>query len=288
LIKLWKGPETVGPAMESSALVGIVCDRRTADGVDVEMVRARYPDAMRRTAGVTPVIIPTGLDTDELTACLKVLNGLLLTGSDSNVSPTHYEGASLPEMVLDTHRDQTSLTAIGIALALDVPLLGICRGLQELNVALGGTLSPDISNAQGRLTHAEDLALPRDIQYAPTHEIEIEGDGYIAGCIRRSPGNPTRVNSLHTQGIDQLASGLAVDARCSDGVIEAVSVSKARTFAAAVQWHPEWFHDQDLLSREIFRSFGEACRDHKRLSGTASLTDLLCKDWNCCGNRHKN
>lgn len=247
---------------DPQTIVGVVCDRHMVDGVDLDVARARYLEALRSTAGVVPVLIPVGLSDRELQVCLSRFNGLLLTGAVSNVSPSWYGGAEASTNSLDLERDATSIVGIRIALALGIPLLGICRGLQELNVALGGTLSTDISEGDGRVLHVEDLSLPRDLQYAPTHAVLPEGDGPIAKCIRRLNRDSVRVNTLHQQGIAQLAEGLCVDARCVDGVVEAVSVKGSSVFAAAVQWHPEWFHADDPLSGEIFHTFGEACRLH--------------------------
>ncbi|GLS37872.1 glutamine amidotransferase [Mesorhizobium tianshanense] len=246
----------------SPAIVGVVSNRQTVDGVGYETVRVRYLEALRSTARVLPLVIPGGLEQENLRACLSVLNGVLLTGAESNVSPSLYGGPEACPETLDLDRDRTSIAAIKIALSSGIPLLGICRGLQELNVALGGTLSSDLSEGEGLITHVENLAIPRDLQYARSHAVLAEGHGYIAQCIRHSQQNPVLVNTLHRQGIARLADGLEVDARCVDGVIEAVSVKDAATFAAAVQWHPEWFHKEDPLSVEIFRAFGEACRLH--------------------------
>ncbi len=256
-------PKIVTAVVERGpAIVGVVTDRRTVEGVDYETVRVRYLEALRFTAGVLPIVIPGGLTDQDLRTCLSVLNGVLLTGAESNVSPSLYGGPEACLKTLDLDRDRTSFAAIKIALSSGIPLFGICRGLQELNVALGGTLSSNISEGECRISHSEDLSLPRDLQYAPSHAILAEGHGHIAQCIRRSHKDPVLVNTLHRQGIARLADGLAVDARCVDGVIEAVSVKDAPTFAAAVQWHPEWFHAEDPLSVEIFRAFGEACYSH--------------------------
>ncbi|WP_095205307.1 gamma-glutamyl-gamma-aminobutyrate hydrolase family protein [Mesorhizobium carmichaelinearum] len=249
-------------ANRGPAIVGVVCDRRIEDGVALDTLRVRYLEALHSGAGVVSLAIPTGLPVHDLKASLSVLNGVLLTGAASNVAPSFYGGITAPAHTLDTKRDETSFSIIAAALSLGVPLLGICRGLQELNVALGGTLEQNISKGDDRLLHIEDLTLPRDAQYTLRHEIIPDGNGCIAQCIRQIQQTPVLVNSLHRQGIACLADDLAVDARCMDGVIEAVSVKNARAFAAAVQWHPEWHYDKDALSREIFRAFGDACRHH--------------------------
>lgn len=247
----------------ASAVVGVVCDRRIEDGVALDTLRVRYLEALHNIAGVVPLAIPTGLSARDIRTILSVLNGVLLTGAGSNVAPSLYGGAGAPPDTLDPERDRTSLALVGAALSLEIPLLGICRGLQELNVALGGTLASDISSGEGRHTHTEDLSLIRDLQYAPRQAIIAEGDGVIARCIQRVRQDPVLVNSLHKQGIARLADALVVDARCVDDVIEAVSVRHASTFAAAVQWHPEWHCETDPLSREMFQEFGDACRRHQ-------------------------
>jgi len=245
------------------AVVGVVCDRRTEDGVVLDTLRVRYLEALRNIAKVVPLAIPSGLSANEINACLSRLDGVLLTGAASNVAPSLYGEADVLSNTLDPERDRTTSAVIALALRQDIPLFGICRGLQELNVALGGTLTNDISCGADRQRHTEDLSLPRDLQYAVRQEIRAEGDGIIARCIRQIGENPVLVNSLHQQGIARLATDLAVDARCVDGVIEAVSLRHAKTFTAAVQWHPEWHCSTDPLSRQIFQEFGEACRRHQ-------------------------
>lgn len=246
-------------------VVGVITDRRCNDGVDEDCVRVRYLEALRHSAGVVPLLLPTDCTQEEATASIARLDGLLLTGAASNVDPRLYGGADAAPETLDTHRDRTVMAAIKAALAGGLPVLGICRGLQELNVALGGTLSPQISQGPDRLKHTEDLNLPRDDQYRPVHVVQPEGQGVIARCLHANAGDSAvRVNSLHAQGIDRLAQALAVDARCTDGVIEAVSLFGTEHFVAAVQWHPEWFHNEDNVSLDIFRRFGAACRNQQQ------------------------
>lgn len=248
----------------SRPVVGVTTDRHRSDGVEEERVRVRYLEALRQSAKVVPLLIPSDGTLDEIAILMGRLDGLLLTGAASNVDPGLYGGAPAAPETLDFARDRTTMAAIRFALAAGLPLLGICRGLQELNVALGGSLSADISGGEGRLAHVEDLRLPRDAQYLPVHEVQAQGQGQIAQCIRQLDAeNNVRVNSLHAQGIERLAPDLAIDALCNDGTIEAVSVKNAKGFAAAVQWHPEWFHAQDRLSAAIFGRFGAACRQYQ-------------------------
>lgn len=241
-------------------VVGVITDRRSVDGVDEDCVRVRYLEALRQAAFVAPLLVPTDCTEDDVAAYVARLDGLLLTGAASNVDPGLYGGADAAPETLDTCRDRSAMAAIKAAIARGLPVLGICRGLQELNVALGGTLNPKISQGPDRLVHEEDLNLPRDDQYRPFHRIHPEGNGVIAQCIRVSSCEESvQVNSLHAQGIARLAESLSIDARCTDGVIEAVSLAGHRGFFAAVQWHPEWFYRQEPVSVHIFRRFGDAC-----------------------------
>ncbi|MFD1747315.1 gamma-glutamyl-gamma-aminobutyrate hydrolase family protein [Rhizobium helianthi] len=246
-------------------VVGVMTDRRSVDDVAEDCVRVRYLEALSQSAGVAPLLLPTDCTDEYVAAYMARLDGLLLTGAASNVDPRLYGGSSAPPETLDPHRDRTVMAAIKAAISVGLPVLGICRGLQELNVALGGTLCPEISNGPHRLVHTENLSLARDDQYRPVHKIQAEGNGVIAQCLRAcAVDGHVLVNSLHGQGIGQLADTLAVDAYSTDGVIEAVSLPAAAGFVAAVQWHPEWFHNEDGVSSSIFRRFGAACRSYQQ------------------------
>ncbi|MGG7519642.1 gamma-glutamyl-gamma-aminobutyrate hydrolase family protein [Allorhizobium undicola] len=246
-------------------VVGVMTDRRSVDGVAEDCVRVRYLEALRHAADVAPLLLPTDCTEDEVAAHAARLDGLLLTGAASNVDPGLYGGPDAGPETLDTHRDRTAMAVIKAAIARGLPVLGICRGLQELNVAMGGTLCPEISKGPYRLLHTEDLNLPRDDQYRPSHTVRSEGNGVIAQSIRAcSSGNTICVNSLHAQGIERLAQPLSIDARCTDGVIEAVSLSGHSGFIAAVQWHPEWFYREESVSAHIFRRFGDACYSYHK------------------------
>ncbi|NJM36048.1 MAG: gamma-glutamyl-gamma-aminobutyrate hydrolase family protein [Rhodomicrobium sp.] len=244
--------------------MGVTSDRAADDGVPVDTVRIRYLEALRETAGVVPVILPAGLGDSEAAAIAQRLDGILLTGAPSNVSPARYGNASKTGLQLDPYRDETAFAIIRMAVRYKLPIFGICRGLQELNVAFGGTLHQEIADVPGFETHREDTSLPRDQQYFPVHPISLEGEGIIASTLRGKNLDPLVVNSLHGQGIDRLGIDLAVDARSRDGVIEAVSLRRPSSFAAAVQWHPEWYHATDPVSLALLRAFGDACREHLR------------------------
>ena len=161
----------------------------------------------------------------------------------------------------DPHRDETTLELIAHALEIGLPLFAICRGYQELNVALGGSLHQHVEEQPGYHRHREDPDDPLDVQYGPSHEVHlVEG-----GMLYKLAGQDTvTVNSLHGQGVARLADGVTVEAVADDGLIEAFVVDGARAFALAVQWHPEWQVTQNAFSLAMFRTFGDACRDYAR------------------------
>lgn len=235
-------------------LVGILCDHRPHDGTFVHQANIEYVRAVEDGAQADAVLLPVSADV----RLLARLDGLLLPGSPSNVAPHRYGGApARAGNLADEARDAAALALIPAAIARGLPLLAICRGFQELNVALGGTLHQHVHELPGRLDHRADDAAPIDDQYAPVHDIAIAPGGLLARLHR--PG-AARVNSLHHQGIDRLAAGLAIDAAAPDGQIEAVSLPTAPGFVLGLQWHPEWRWSEDPLSRDIFGGFAAALR----------------------------
>jgi putative glutamine amidotransferase len=239
-------------------LIGIPADRRLIGSSAYHLVGEKYVTAVLDAAGAVPLIVPAlgrELALDEL---LERLDGLLFTGSPSNVEPHHYRGeASESGTLHDPHRDDTTLPLIPRAVAAGIPVLGICRGFQEMNVAFGGTLWQKLHAVPGFLNHRESGDQPLEVQYGPAHDVLLEP----GGVLRRLAGTDRiRVNSLHSQGVRELAPGLAVEAKAPDGVIEAFRVVSARSFALALQWHPEWQPMSNPFSRALFAEFGEACR----------------------------
>lgn len=222
------------------------------------VVGDKYIRAVSDGAGGYPLVLPSLGDALDRRDTLARSDGLLFTGSPSNVEPYHYEGSpSAPGTDHDPVRDATTLPLIRDAIAAGVPILCICRGIQELNVALGGTLHQLVHDVPGRLDHREDKTAPRDMQYGPAHTIEISAGGVLAALW---PARRVEVNSLHSQGIDRLAPGLAMEAVAPDGQIEAVSVKDAKNFALGIQWHPEWRVTENPFSMAIFDAFGRAAR----------------------------
>lgn len=244
---------------EKRPLIGIPADRRVLGPQPYHLVGEKYLTAILDAAGGLPVIVPAigrELAMDDL---LGTVDGLLFMGSPSNVEPHRYRGEPSAEGTLhDPHRDDTTLPLIPKAVAAGVPVLGICRGCQEMNVAYGGTLWQQLNAVPGHLNHREDTSQPLEVQYAQAHEVELASGGLLE---RLAGARRIQVNSLHGQGVRELGAGLAVEARAPDGIIEAFRVQHARRFALAVQWHPEWQVMKNPFSRALFAEFGAACRE---------------------------
>ena len=233
--------------------VGIISDRRVFDGMAVHQANDEYIEAIRRGAGAFPLLIPSTDNPLDPAEVLAQVDGLLFTGAPSNVAPVNYQQSARPGTEMDEIRDATSLPLLRAAAGSGKPVLAICRGFQELNVALGGSLHQHVHEIPGRLDHREPANVSREMEYAPAHPIDIVPDGLLA---RLSGHSRAMVNSLHHQGIDRLAPGLKAEAHAPDGQIEAVSMPGASGFLLGVQWHPEWQFAQDPLSLAIFQGFG--------------------------------
>jgi putative glutamine amidotransferase len=213
-----------------------------------------------------PVLIPASEAADPETL-LSRLDGIILTGSRSNVQPSLYGGPPHPEGTPeDPARDSATLPLIRAAVARGVPVLAICRGFQELNVALGGTLHQRLQDLPGRLDHSTPMQPASKVRVGKAHMVRVVPGSWLH---RLAGTTEIAVNSLHNQGIDRPAPGLIVEGTAPDGTIEAVRVANARGFAIGVQWHPEYDYEHDALSRRIIEAFSEAV--HARVSGAPSL-----------------
>lgn len=245
-------------------LIGVVMCQIEKDGHPTQMVHNKYLDAILMTGGI-PLALPHGLMSAPhlLENAMAVLDGILLTGSPSNIEPHHY-GESGTEALADPGRDTLSFALIRYALDHQMPLLAICRGLQELVVASGGTLHRQLHQVPGLQEHREDEALSLEEQYAPAHEVWVEPGGLLSPLVNHC--QTFWVNSLHQQGIRSAGDSLRIEARAADGLVEAVS-HRQHPFALAVQWHPEWHSDSSALSCQLFEGFITACRLAKRTHG---------------------
>lgn len=241
-------------------IVAIPADIRSFDGATWHAVQHQYLRAALNAAGVMAFLIPAfeeGYDTD---AILDRVDGVLVSGSASNVHPSLYGvEATEADGPFDHARDATSLPLIRRAIDRAIPLLAICRGIQELNVALGGSLASEIQDQPGIWDHRKLPNVDRDSMYAIRQSVHIKEGSCIAGIL--GPGE-VRVNSLHRQAIAKTAPRLQVEATADDGTVEAVSVIDAKAFAVGVQWHPEYWAETDKASNKIFTAFGDAVRDY--------------------------
>lgn len=254
------------------------CNRQVGD-FPFHIAGKKYIDAVR-LAGCQPLVVPGAVDAQEMQALLDLADGVFLTGSPSNVHPSHFDeevhDASLP---LDPERDAWTLPFIRAALERGIPLFAICRGFQEANVALGGSLHQAVQEVEGKNDHRgapHDPKAPPEVVYALAHPVRVQSGGRLAGIVGQEE---FQVNSVHGQGVNRLASGLRVEARAPDGMVEAFSAESVAGrpvpgFNLCVQWHPEWLAAHNPISLKLFRAFGEACvlyRDRHRAPQPAAL-----------------
>jgi putative glutamine amidotransferase len=247
-------------------VIGIPADRRIVGPHPFHAVGEKYVRAVAEAAGAIPLLIPALADLIDGNEILDCVDGILFTGSPSNVEPFHYAGPpSAPGTLHDPHRDAMTLPLIPRAVQMGVAVFGICRGFQEMNVAFGGTLHQRLHEVPGFLDHRDDESQPLEVQYSPAHDVTLEPGGVLRGLagVER-----VKVNSLHHQGVNQLGPNLLAEARAPDGVVEAFRVKDAPRFAMATQWHPEWQVMSNSFSRALFAAFGASALDRMRSKGS--------------------
>lgn len=237
--------------------VGIPADSRIIGPHPFQAVGEKYIRAVLDGANAQPLLIPSmhrGLDLDAL---LDHLDGLLLPGSPSNIEPHHYsDEPSYDGNIHDPARDLTTLNLIPKAIAKGVPVLAICRGFQEVNVAMGGTLHQKVHEVPSMMNHKEDNELTLDEQYAPAHVLHLTEGGWLE---RYAGANTVMVNSLHGQGVKTMGKNLIAEGIAPDGLIEAMRLDSEQNFLLALQWHPEWKVLENPFYLNIFKAFGQAC-----------------------------
>ncbi|MHA1158038.1 MAG: gamma-glutamyl-gamma-aminobutyrate hydrolase family protein [Alphaproteobacteria bacterium] len=256
--------------MQGFPIVGIAADVKSFDDFEWHATIDTFPQAVVHGAEATPLIIPAmGADID-VDGLMSRIDGVLLPGARANVHPSEYGAAPSPKSEPhDRQRDAAALPLIRAALRHGVPLLAICRGIQELNVALGGTLIAEVQELEDRDDHRAEMHDDLDMRFAIRQDVHIKPGGVLAEILGRAT---IRVNSLHRQAIDRLAEELAIEATAPDGTIEAVRVRNAASFAIGVQWHPEYWVRTDPPSMLIFKAFGDAVRAHQARGHTGQQT----------------
>lgn len=242
--------------MSNSPMIGVTACRQQLGKYSSHTAGDKYVEAAA-FAGI-PVVLPALTTPADPSQLLAHLDGLLFTGSPSNVEPRHYQGATSAEGTQhDVFRDRNTLPLLRQAIAQGVPVFCICRGFQELNVALGGSLHQRVHELPGYMDHREPKSDLLEEQYAPQHGVQVQPGG-VLDSLGLAPG--FEVNSLHSQGIDRLAADLRAEALAPDGLVEAVSLPTAPGFVLGVQWHPEWQFLDNPVSLRLFEAFREACQ----------------------------
>ena len=241
---------------------------RIEDRFATQMVGERNLRAVAEVAGALPLMFAGTPDITDIGALLDVIDGVVLTGARANVHPTHFRVEADPRHEpYDLHRDDVALALSEVCVARGIPLFGICRGLQEMNVAFGGSLHPEIRELPGRMNHRmprlENGEIHPDphVVFADRHEVSLLPGGAFArllGC------ETIRVNSLHGQGILEPGERVVVEGVAEDGTIEAIRIADAPGFALGVQWHAEYDPQRNPINRALFQAFGEALVERQR------------------------
>ncbi len=245
-------------------LIGLTaCRLFGAHGLPLHKVNESYIEGVMEGADGLPVLLPAmaeRFDEVALDGLLASIDGLFATGSPSNVDPSHYDGEhARRDSERDPARDRTTLPLLRRAVERAVPLLAVCRGIQELNVAFGGTLHQHVHEVPGRMDHRYDQGMPIEDSFEQmAHDVTLREGGVLQAILEGA--STVEVNTLHGQAIDRPGERIIIEAEAPDGTIEAVSVKDATSFALGVQWHPEWKVLNDPPSTKLFRAFGEACR----------------------------
>ena len=229
-------------------------------GYRVHATGSTCVESVERFSQCVPIVLPALADRIDVESFAARIDGLLLTGGRANIEPHHYGGEPFPEdEYIDPGRDNTVLPLVRACVDAAVPVFGICRGIQELNVALGGTLHYRVHQVPGmddhRMPQRDDLTTEEIFELR--HPVRLASGGTFERLVGRSE---VTVNSLHGQGIDRLAARLEVEARSPDGVVEGVRLRHDPTFTVGVQWHAEWKPEEHALSRALFEEFGSAAR----------------------------
>lgn len=250
-------------------VVGVIGNaHRIEDRFTVQMVGERNLRAITDVAGAVPLMFAGSPEITDVGALLDVVDGVVLTGARANVHPTRFKcEPHISHEPYDIHRDEVALALSEACVARGIPLFGICRGLQEMNVAFGGSLHPEIRELPGRMNHRmprlENGEIHPDplVVFADRHDVTLTPDGVFAkllGC------ETIRVNSLHGQGILAPGERVVIEGVAEDGTIEAIRIAEASGFALGVQWHAEYDPQKNPINRALFEAFGQALTAQRR------------------------
>ncbi|MFT3731375.1 MAG: gamma-glutamyl-gamma-aminobutyrate hydrolase family protein [Hyphomicrobium sp.] len=240
----------------SRPIVVIACSTGTSSELVADAAGRKYSLAVAEVSECQPLLLPVGKGLADIASVLEVASGILLPGAIANVHPEHYgnEEPVIPEAI-DRDRDAVTLPLIRAAVERKIPIFAICRGFQELNVALGGTLHQAVHSVEGLADHREPDVKDFDVMFAVRHPVKVKGE------LKKWLGqDEVMVNSLHGQGIKDLAKPLVAEAFAEDGLVEAARVAQGNPFSLGVQWHPEWLVQSNPVSLALFRRFGDAAR----------------------------
>lgn len=230
----------------------------------------KYLRTLVEGSGALPMMIPALGDALDVAELVERIDGLLLTGGRANVEPHHYGGKPFPaDEIIDPARDGIVLPLVRACVDRGIPVIGICRGIQEINVALGGSLHYRLHEIPGFMDHRMRRDVnTREERFGPRHGLKLSAGGLFSRLI---DAEEAEVNSLHMQGVDRVAPGMTVEAVAPDGVIEGIRLDENDRFCVGIQWHAEWMYEQHALNRSLFQAFGDATRDyHCRKTGRAN------------------
>ncbi len=249
---------------EKRPIVGILANSSEEAGLTTQTIDDKYLTAAMQAVGAVPIILPTLLNEAELAHVLSLVDGVILTGDASNIQPSYYRCGGTVEShgPFDDKRDRAAFALIRATFAKNIPLLGICRGMQEMNVAFGGTIRNDLYENDAFALHRPiDYKLPPKQRYDAAHQLCLEENGLLRDIL----GDGThQVNSLHEQAVDTLGEGLMLDATSEDGVIEAFH-HPDEVFFLGIQWHAEFEAVSNPVSTRIFATFAEAMQCTERV-----------------------
>jgi putative glutamine amidotransferase len=266
-------PETlqgeIGNQVMRRPVVGVIGNAyRIENRFATQMVGERNLRALAQVTGALPLMFAASPDITDIGALLDTVDGVLLTGARANVHPKYFRAEpDLRHEPYDLRRDELALALSEVCVARGVPLFGICRGLQEMNVAFGGSLHPEIRDLPGRMNHrmprleTGEIHPDPNVIFADRHDVRLVPDGAFAKLLGRET---IRVNSLHGQGILEPGERVVVEGVAEDGTIEAIRIADAPGFALGVQWHAEYDPHRNPINRALFEAFGKALAAHKR------------------------